>query len=215
MKETAIEILRDEYADVTDRIKAATRAAEREAREFRRNLIEKRTAEVKAEFAVKLREAHDSGALGVSDIQHVIGTADWNRVKKWRDLAGIPTRGEKRKERLADLKIRNTKYEWIDNVLYWYKWSNGEQMPFPAIISDYAPQTGRMELGPTLDRVIGDDWDLQREMRQVIEKSARDGLIPFRELYKFQYDNPDRADLIARQDELNAAWIGWTPEGTA
>lgn len=207
--ETAYESMKLARKRVTDEIKARHRVQARKE-------AEAAVLSLEVEFAHALAVEHAAGLPGNVIREEVFHTQDWSRWKKWRDLAEI----EPERITVANARVgakekaeqSKKKYEWIDNVLHWYKWSNGEQMPFPVIISDYAPQTGRMEFGPTLNRVIGEDWDLQREMRQVIEKSARDGLIPFRELYKFQYDNPDRASLIARQDELNAAWANYEKE---
>lgn len=200
----------------------AYQAAKRDKKEEIREKYETRIAEevraaVEAEkyaFATRLRDLKEYYGLNVTDIQdHVLRTRNWKVWEDIRDYADIQpeqiTREKSRAATKQKAEQSKKKYEWIDGALHWYKWSNGEQMPFPMIVSDYATLSGNINWGPTLFDVIDNDNALWKEIKATIQRDARSGIIPDRDLFRWQ---PGNEHLGEKQEELNAAWVGWTPD---
>jgi hypothetical protein len=206
--ETAYESMKLARKRVTDEIKAKHRIQARKE-------AEAAVLSLEVEFAHALAVEHAAGLPGNVIREEVFHTQDWSRWKKWRDLAEIEperiTVANARVSAKEKTEQSKKKYEWIDGVLHWYKWSNGEQMPFPMIVSDYATLSGNINWGPTLFDVIDNDNALWKEIKATIQKDARSGIIPDRDLFRWQ---PGNEHLAEKQEELNAAWIGWTPEET-
>lgn len=166
-RETAVSILRDQYGDVSVRLASVNASVDREVREYRRNLIAKRTYEVEKVFADKIREAYDNSGITIQDIQTVIGTSDWKRTKKWRDLAGIPSREQKRAVREYTQKYVNAPFLWNEDytVLTIQRGIDGAVLETPVEVSNIRIQLRVMTGGIYKPYWAWDtDPELDREM---------------------------------------------------
>lgn len=107
---------------------ARKRVADEVKAEFQRAIrdeVARRQYEIEHEFAKDLRLESERGLPGSVIRSEVLRTQDWNRWKKWRDMADIEPESIVRRNAKADRAEEERRasllFEWIDGVLHVYR----------------------------------------------------------------------------------------------